>query len=92
MSIFWSRNAVVSPALLQTFLFLAATHKAALESNQGVSSQVIQKSFRDSIRFRVNAIRTLNDLLQDPTAAAAESTIMLVGAIMSFEVCVFFSR
>ncbi|GFF34852.1 hypothetical protein IFM51744_02589 [Aspergillus udagawae] len=85
MSIFWSRNAVVSPALLQTFLFLAATHKAALESNKGVSSQVTQKSFRDSIRFRVNAIRTLNDLLQDPTTAAAESTIMLVGAIMSFE-------
>ncbi|KAL2841027.1 hypothetical protein BJY01DRAFT_217937 [Aspergillus pseudoustus] len=85
MSILWSHNAVVSPGLLQTFLFLAAAHKSALESGNGVSLQVAQRSFRDAIQFRVNAIRTLNDLLQHPVTAAADSTIMLVGSIMAFE-------
>ncbi|KAL4872324.1 hypothetical protein BDV12DRAFT_210839 [Aspergillus spectabilis] len=85
MNIWWSQNAVVSPALLQTFLFLAAGHKAALESTQGVSSQVSHKSFRDAIHFRVNAIRNLNRLLHDPATATAESTIVLVSAIMTIE-------
>ncbi|KAJ0425200.1 hypothetical protein BJY00DRAFT_274956 [Aspergillus carlsbadensis] len=85
MSVVWSHNALGSPGLLQIFLFLAAAHKGALESSSGLPAQVVQTSFRDAIHFRVNTIRTLNDLLQDPATAAAESTIMLVGSIMAFE-------
>ncbi|KAL2794742.1 hypothetical protein BJX66DRAFT_325100 [Aspergillus keveii] len=85
MSIVWSHNALGSPGLLQIFLFLAAAHKSALESSSGLPAPVVQKSFRDAIHFRVNTIRTLNDLLQNPATASAESTIMLVGSIMSFE-------
>jgi hypothetical protein len=36
MSGWWWQQAVASPALLQTLLFLSAGHKAALESEKGV--------------------------------------------------------
>ncbi|KAL2841778.1 hypothetical protein BJX68DRAFT_270962 [Aspergillus pseudodeflectus] len=85
MSVVWSHHALGSPGLLQIFLFLAAAHKAALESSSGLPATVVQKSFRDAIHFRVNTIKTLNGLLQDSATASGESTIMLVGSIMSFE-------
>ncbi|KAL3457548.1 hypothetical protein BJX64DRAFT_295850 [Aspergillus heterothallicus] len=77
MSTLWSQSAVSLPALLQTLLFLAAAHKSAIEASRGVSAQVVQQSFGDSIYFRVNAIRVLNGLLQDPVMAEGDSTIMV---------------
>jgi hypothetical protein len=68
----WARKSAASPALLHTFLFMAAGHKAALESIQGVASPVVLKSSQDAIRLQGKAIRGLNELLQDPVTAAAE--------------------
>ncbi|KAL4860653.1 hypothetical protein BDV12DRAFT_191576 [Aspergillus spectabilis] len=81
----WLQKVIASPALLQTCAFMAAGHKASLEASQGVSSQVIQKSIKDSIFFRIKAIKALNEVLQDPVTAAAESTVLLVNALMTME-------
>jgi hypothetical protein len=86
MNTWWTERAVTSPALLHTKLCLAAGHKAALESRNGVSSVACQRSRRDCLQFRMNAIRTLNDILQDPVTAVAESTVLLVGSIVTIEV------
>ncbi|CEL01060.1 Putative Aspergillus nidulans repeat 3 region of R2-C RNA from SpoC1 gene cluster (Fragment) [Aspergillus calidoustus] len=85
MNTWWTERAVMSPALLHTKLCLAAGHKAALESRNGVSSVACQRSRRDCLQFRMNAIRTLNDILQDPVTAVAESTVLLVGSIVTIE-------
>jgi hypothetical protein len=76
----------MSPGQLYTKLCLAAGHKAALESCNGVSSIASQRSLRDCLQFRTNAVRILNDLLQDPVTAVAESTVLLVGSIVTIEV------
>jgi hypothetical protein len=86
MSGWWWQQAVASPALLQTLLFLSAGHKAALESEKGVCIQTQQKCMEDSIRLRIMAINNLNSLLGNPATAMAESTILLVGAIITIEV------
>ncbi|KAL4862747.1 hypothetical protein BDV12DRAFT_178396 [Aspergillus spectabilis] len=81
----WWQKAIASPVLLQYIISLAAGHKAALGSNQGVSSHTIQKSIQDHLRFRINAIKSLNNLLHNPVVAVAESTILLVSAIATIE-------
>ncbi|CEJ61695.1 hypothetical protein PMG11_10218 [Penicillium brasilianum] len=85
MNTWWTDRSLVSPALLHTKLCIGAGHKAALESRNGVSSVASQKSLRDCIKSRTNAIRALNDLLQDPVTAVAESTVLTVGSIVTIE-------
>ncbi|KAL3474090.1 hypothetical protein BJX99DRAFT_232390 [Aspergillus californicus] len=85
MNTWWTERSLISPALLHTKLCIGAGHKAALESRNGVSSVASQKSLRDCIKFRTNAIRALNDLLQDPVTAVAESTVLIVGSIVTIE-------
>jgi hypothetical protein len=84
----WWQKAIASPVLLQYIISLAAGHKAALGSNKGLSSHTIKSSTQDYLRFRIAAIKSLNDLLRNPVAAKAESTIVLVSAVMTIEVCV----
>ncbi|KAL3481542.1 hypothetical protein BJX99DRAFT_243560 [Aspergillus californicus] len=81
----WLQKVISSPALLQTCAFMAAGHKASLEASQGVSSQIIQKSVKDSIYYRIKSIQALNEALQDPVTAAAESTVLLVNALVTME-------
>ncbi|KAL4902067.1 hypothetical protein BDW74DRAFT_181226 [Aspergillus multicolor] len=85
MHTWWTERSLISPALLYTKLCIGAGHKAALESRNGVSSVASQKSLRDCIKSRTNAIRALNDLLQDPVTAVAESTVLAVGSILTIE-------
>jgi hypothetical protein len=85
MNTWWTDRSLISPALLHTKLYIAAGHKAALESHNGVSV-ASQKSLRDCLKFRTNAIRALNDLLRDPVTAVAESTVLAVGSIGAVEV------
>ncbi|KAF3401663.1 hypothetical protein F1880_009981 [Penicillium rolfsii] len=85
MNTWWTERSLISPALLHTKLCIGAGHKAALESRTGVSSAASQKTLRDSIKSRTNAIRALNDLLQDPVTAVAESTVLTVGSIVTIE-------
>jgi hypothetical protein len=85
MSIWWWQRAVSQPALLQALLFLTAGHHATLESNNGVSSTAIEKSIKDSLRLRGNTLKTLNDILQDPIKAVAESTTLIVASLVAIE-------
>ncbi|KAL6233636.1 hypothetical protein BDW75DRAFT_231833 [Aspergillus navahoensis] len=81
----WWQKAIASPVLLRYIISLAAGHKAALGSNHGLSSHTIQKPTQDHLRFRIDAIKSLNNLLHNPVAAKAESTILLVSAIITIE-------
>ncbi|KAJ0418114.1 hypothetical protein BJY00DRAFT_288677 [Aspergillus carlsbadensis] len=85
MNTWWTERSLISPALLHTKLCVGAGHKAGLEFRNGVSAGVSQRSLRDCIKFRTNAIRALNDLLQDPVTAVAESTVLTVGSIVTIE-------
>ncbi|KAL2856500.1 hypothetical protein BJY01DRAFT_242838 [Aspergillus pseudoustus] len=85
MQVWWVQRAMASPAMLQTCAFRAAEHKALLGSNQGLSPDVIQKSIKDSIYFRLEAIKTLNELLRDPVSPATQSTVLLVSALVGNE-------
>jgi hypothetical protein len=73
--------------MLQTCAFRAAEHRAILQSSQGVSAQVVEQSNRDSIRFRIMALKTLNTLLRDPVVAATQSTVLLISSLVANEVC-----
>jgi hypothetical protein len=42
---------------------------------------------RDSLHLRGNTLKTLNDLLRDPTKAVAESTTLIVASLVAIEVC-----
>ncbi|KAF7136989.1 hypothetical protein CNMCM5793_006740 [Aspergillus hiratsukae] len=85
MSIWWWQRAISQPALLQALLFLTAGHHATLESNNGVSSTAIEKSIKDSLHLRGNTLKTLNNILQDPMKAVAESTTLIVASLVAIE-------
>ncbi|KAH7176191.1 hypothetical protein EDB81DRAFT_33312 [Dactylonectria macrodidyma] len=85
MSIWWWQKAIALPALLQALLFLTAGHHATLESNNGVSSLTIRKTMNDSLHLRSNTLKTLNNLLQDPAKAVAESTTLIVASLVAIE-------
>lgn len=86
MSIWWWQKAIAQPALLQALLFLSAGHQAALECNNGVSSTAVQKSIKDSIRLRGDAIGNLKNILQDPIQAVGESNTLIVASLLAIEV------
>jgi hypothetical protein len=86
MSIWWWQKAITLPALLQALLFLTAGHDATLKSTNGVSSTAVQKTMKDFFHLRGSTLKTLNDLLQDPTKAVAESTTLIVASLVAIEV------
>ncbi|EED20056.1 conserved hypothetical protein [Talaromyces stipitatus ATCC 10500] len=85
MGMWWWQKAITEPALLQALLFLSAGHKAALESNSGVSSMAVRKSFKDSFRLRGGALCNLKYILQDPVMAVAESNTLIVAFLLAIE-------
>jgi hypothetical protein len=88
MSQWWWQKAITQPALLQALLFLTAGHQATLESSNGVSSRVIQKSMRDMLHLRGDTLKTLNNIMMDPVRAVAESTTLVVASLVAIEVCI----
>lgn len=86
MSIWWWQKAITQPALLQALLFLSAGHKAALECNSEVSMTAVQKSIKDSVRLRGDALGTLSHILQDPIKAIGESNTLIVASLLAIEV------
>jgi hypothetical protein len=91
MQTWWWQKALASSTLLQIFVFLAAGHKATLQSNSGASPEIINKLFKDSIHFRIKAIQSLNDLLQEPVLAVADSSVLIISALLTIEVRVPFN-
>ncbi|KAL3446160.1 hypothetical protein BJX65DRAFT_309151 [Aspergillus insuetus] len=85
MQLWWMQHASTSPAMLQTCAFRAAEHRAILQSSQGVSPEVVERSNRDSIGFRIMALKTLNALLRDPVTAATQSTVLLISSLVANE-------
>ncbi|KAJ5355125.1 uncharacterized protein N7496_012337 [Penicillium cataractarum] len=85
MSVWWWQKAITQPALLQALLFLTAGHQATLESSNGVSSLVIKKSMRDSLHLRGDTLKMLNNIMQDPLTAVAESTTLVVASLVAIE-------
>lgn len=86
MSVWWWQKAITQPALLQALLFLSAGHKATLENNNEVSSTAVQKSMKDSVQLRGDALGTLKYILQDPVKAVAESNTLIVASLLAIEV------
>ncbi|KAL4883496.1 hypothetical protein BJY04DRAFT_26343 [Aspergillus karnatakaensis] len=85
MSIWWWQKAITQPALLQALLFLTAGHQATLESRSGISMRTIQRSMRDSLQLRGSTLKNLNDIMQDPLKAVAESTTLVVASLVAIE-------
>jgi hypothetical protein len=87
MSIWWWRKALDCPALLHALPFLSAGHQASLQGNQTQDlTSAMQRSGRDSIRFRGESLRNLNGILVDPVRAVIEINILVVAAHHSIEV------
>ncbi|KAL4884604.1 hypothetical protein BJY04DRAFT_232987 [Aspergillus karnatakaensis] len=85
MQVWWVQKAMTSPAMLQTCAFRAAEDKALVGAIQGTSTDIIQKSIRDSIYYRMNAIKALNESLEDPAKSATHPTALLVSALVGNE-------
>jgi hypothetical protein len=47
---------------------------------------VIKKSTRDSLHLRGDTLKTLNNIMQDPLKAVAESTTLVVASLVAIEV------
>ncbi|KAL5340307.1 hypothetical protein BJX70DRAFT_123603 [Aspergillus crustosus] len=85
MSTWWWQKAITQPALLQALLFLTAGHQATLESTSGISARAVQKSLSDSLHLRGDTLKTLNNIMQDPGRAVAESTTLVVASLVAIE-------
>ncbi|KAL2814673.1 hypothetical protein BDW59DRAFT_154243 [Aspergillus cavernicola] len=85
ISTYWWRQGITQPALLQSLLFLAAGHQASLQISSGNSSQGGLRQLRDSLRLRIDALKRLQNIIQDPISAVAESTVLAVATIATIE-------
>ncbi|KAL2797951.1 hypothetical protein BJX66DRAFT_72505 [Aspergillus keveii] len=85
MEAWWARHAVASSAVLQTCAWRAAENTALLGSSRGMPSDVIEKSIKDSLYYRLSAIKSINESIQDPVTPATESTVLLVSAQLGNE-------
>jgi hypothetical protein len=47
---------------------------------------VVRKSMRDSLHLRGDTLKTLNNIMQDPVRAVAESTTLVVASLVAIEV------
>ncbi|KAL3484336.1 hypothetical protein BJX62DRAFT_218849 [Aspergillus germanicus] len=80
----WAQRSAALPALRYIGLFLAAENKAVLESTHGVCL-ANKRSSQEAVRYRIEAIKHLNQLLQQPLTAVAESTIFCVSTVKHCE-------
>ncbi|KAL2812616.1 hypothetical protein BJX63DRAFT_443402 [Aspergillus granulosus] len=86
ISTYWWRHAITQPALLQALLFLAAGHQASLQlSNKSSSQEVALKALRDSLHSRGDSLRLLQNIIQDPAWAVAESTGLTIATLVTIE-------
>ncbi|KAL2844554.1 hypothetical protein BJY01DRAFT_248065 [Aspergillus pseudoustus] len=86
ISTYWWRQAITQPALLQALMFLAAGHQASLQLSSGCPSQELAfKSLRDSLRSRGDSLRLLQEIIQDPAWAVAESTGLAIATLVTIE-------
>ncbi|CEN61055.1 hypothetical protein ASPCAL07722 [Aspergillus calidoustus] len=81
----WAQVSASLPALRYIGLFLAAENKAVLECTHRVSLSASAKSSQEAIRFRVEAIKHLNNALQHPDTAVSESTLWCVSTMKHCE-------
>ncbi|KAL2811751.1 hypothetical protein BJX63DRAFT_267194 [Aspergillus granulosus] len=85
MGIFLWKNAITIPALLNILLYFSAKHLTVLGSKNGVSAERTEISTKDSLRLQGNALKHLNNLLQDPTRAVTQSTIVTIACFITIE-------
>ncbi|KAL5332700.1 hypothetical protein BJX70DRAFT_392789 [Aspergillus crustosus] len=85
MSIWWWQKATTQPALLRALLFLAAGHQATLLTASGTASSAVQKAIKDCLFLRGDALKILNNIMQDPARAVAESAALAVASLVTIE-------
>ncbi|KAL3455485.1 hypothetical protein BJX64DRAFT_297521 [Aspergillus heterothallicus] len=85
MGVFLWKNAITIPALLNILLYFSAKHLTHMGSRNGVSSERTEISTKDSLRLQGNALKHLNNLLQDPTKAVTQSTIITIACFITIE-------
>lgn len=86
MGAWWWQQGHSEPVVQLTLLVSAANHKLAMDTVNNVPAPHLQRSTREFLRIRGEAIGRLNSLLQNP-GDVAESTILVVGALRAIEVC-----
>ncbi|KAL2826546.1 hypothetical protein BJY01DRAFT_262308 [Aspergillus pseudoustus] len=85
MGVFLWKNAITIPALLNILLYFSAKHLTHLGSRNGVSAERTEISTKDSFRLQGNALKHLNELLQDPTKAVTQPTIITIACFITIE-------
>ncbi|KAL5342011.1 hypothetical protein BJX70DRAFT_386430 [Aspergillus crustosus] len=85
ISTYWWRQGITQPALLQSILFLAAGHQASLHIGSGNTPQGGLRQLNDSLRLRGDALRRLQNIIQDTDSGVAESTVLAVATIATIE-------
>jgi hypothetical protein len=88
MGVFLWKNAITIPALLNILLYFSAKHLTVLGSKNGVSAERTEFHTKDSWRLQGNALKHLNNLLQDPKRAVTQPTIITIACFITIEVCI----
>ncbi|KAL3451512.1 hypothetical protein BJX65DRAFT_220312 [Aspergillus insuetus] len=81
----WAQKSAALPALRYIGLFLAAENMTVLESTPRIAPSTSSSSAQHAIQYRIKAIAYLNQLLQQPATARAESTIFCVSTVKHCE-------
>ncbi|KAL3448428.1 hypothetical protein BJX65DRAFT_274703 [Aspergillus insuetus] len=85
MGVFLWKNAITIPALLNILLYFSAKHLTVLGSKNGVSAERTEFHTKDSWRLQGNALKHLNNLLQDPKRAVSQPTIITIACFITIE-------
>ncbi|CEL01810.1 hypothetical protein ASPCAL01388 [Aspergillus calidoustus] len=85
MGVFLWKNAITIPALLNILLYFSAKHLTVLGSKNGVSAERTEFHTKDSWRLQGNALKHLNNLLQDPKRAVTQPTIITIACFITIE-------
>ncbi|KAJ0425242.1 hypothetical protein BJY00DRAFT_204522 [Aspergillus carlsbadensis] len=85
MGVFLWKNAITIPALLNILLYFSARHLTVLGPKNGVSAERTEFHTKDSWRLQGNAVKHLNNLLQDPKRAVTQPTIITIACFITIE-------
>lgn len=85
MGALWLQQAIGQPALLHIILSTSAIHRAG-RGSLAQTSPTAQKAQRDSLKFRAITLKQLQNMVQSPTEALLESTLLIVTHLLCVEV------
>ncbi|KAJ5287772.1 hypothetical protein N7478_003458 [Penicillium angulare] len=78
MSLYFYKEGMDQPALIETLLFLSAANHAASLKSRDASPYLIESTMQDALKLRSHVLKSLQTLMLDSSRSISEKTILTI--------------